>query len=123
MICKHNKTLSNGTLLYCAHCGKIIQVKEDKICTKQTLDKQTVKTTMVADAHIENQMEEYTPHVCRKYVSDSSQEGEKYMANPKCKMSIYKHSDLQVCALATLVKCEGLREDSRNCPYWRGAGE
>ena len=25
-----------------------------------------------------------------------------------------------ICAMHPLVKCDGLRDDSRNCPYWKG---
>lgn len=48
------------------------------------------------------------------------------MAEARCKMSVYIEEydeEANYCGLATLVKCEGLKEDSRNCPYWKGAGE
>jgi hypothetical protein len=49
------------------------------------------------------------------------------MSEPRCKMSIYIEEydeTANYCALATLVKCEGKHDDSKNCPYWkRGDGE
>jgi len=49
------------------------------------------------------------------------------MSEPICKMSIYIEEydeESNYCALATLVKCEGKRVDSNNCPLWkRGDGE
>lgn len=48
------------------------------------------------------------------------------MAEPRCKMSVFIEeydSEANYCALATLVKCEGKREESNNCPFWKGAGE
>lgn len=48
------------------------------------------------------------------------------MSEPRCKMSVYVEEireDASVCVLAVDVKCEGKREDSKNCPFWkRGDG-
>lgn len=43
----------------------------------------------------------------------------------RCKMSICieEISQDDLCALAMNVHCEGLREDSNNCPFWKRAGE
>lgn len=49
------------------------------------------------------------------------------MSKSRCKMSIYEEAireDANVCGLALNVVCEGNREDSNNCPFWkRGDGE
>lgn len=48
------------------------------------------------------------------------------MTEARCKMSIYieeLEDEANVCAMYLNVKCEGLRNDSRCCPFWKGASE
>lgn len=48
------------------------------------------------------------------------------MSEARCKMSVWieEISPFNLCALAMSVQCDGLREDSKNCPHWkRGDGQ